>query len=192
MRVRQPQRHERLDVQRARRRRRRLGQLGGDRAGASVFSNDFPKGLDASIIFVTVASEEQGLNGSRQLAEWLHEKGYKVVAGMTDDIVGNVVAEDGYTDSTSMRIFAADPDNSPSRELGRYVWGLNRVYLPNFEVLPVWRLDRIGRGGDHEPYVTLGDRACGSPSASRTTTASTCRPTTSRMSTSGTSRTSRA
>jgi hypothetical protein len=124
---------------------------------ARVFSKRFPRGLDATIIFVTVASEEQGLNGSRQLAEWLHANGYKVVAGMTDDIVGNVVAEDGYTDSTSMRIFAADPDNSPSRELGRYVWGLNRVYMPNFEVLPVWRLDRIGRGGDHEPYVTLGD-----------------------------------
>ncbi len=76
---------------------------------------------------------------------------------MTDDIVGNVAAEDGTTDSTSMRIFAADPDNSPSRELGRYVWALDRVYLPNFEVLPVWRLDRIGRGGDHEPYVNLGD-----------------------------------
>ena len=124
---------------------------------ARVFSKRFPKGLDASIIFVTVASEEQGLNGSRQLAEWLHEKGYKVVAGMTDDIVGNVVAEDGYTDSTSMRIFAADPDNGPSRELGRFVWALDRVYMPDFEVLPVWRLDRIGRGGDHEPYVTLGD-----------------------------------
>jgi hypothetical protein len=124
---------------------------------ARVFSKRFPKGLNSSIIFVTVASEEQGLNGSRQLAEWLHEKGYKVVAGMTDDIVGNVTAEDGYTDSTSMRIFAADPDNSSSRELGRYAWALDKVYLPNFEVLPVWRLDRIGRGGDHEPYVTLGD-----------------------------------
>ena len=124
---------------------------------ARVFSKRFPKGLSSSIIFVTVASEEQGLNGARQLAEWLHEKGYKVVAGMTDDIVGNVTAEDGYTDSTSMRIFAADPDNSPSRELGRYAWALDKVYLPTFEVLPVWRLDRIGRGGDHEPYVTLGD-----------------------------------
>ena len=124
---------------------------------ARVFSKRFPKGLNSSIIFVAVASEEQGLNGSRQLAEYLHEKGYKVIAGMTDDIVGNVTAEDGTTDSTSMRIFAADPDNSPSRELGRYVWALDRLYLPNFEVLPVWRLDRIGRGGDHEPYVTLGD-----------------------------------
>jgi hypothetical protein len=124
---------------------------------ARVLSKRYPKGLSSSIIFVAVAAEEQGLYGSRQLAERLHEQGYKVVAGMTDDIVGNTTAEDGTTDSTSMRIFAADPDNSPSRELGRYVWALNRVYLPTFEVLPVWRLDRIGRGGDHEPYVTLGD-----------------------------------
>ena len=124
---------------------------------ARVFSKRFPKGLQSSVIFVAVASEEQGLNGARQLAEYLHAKGYKVVAGMTDDIVGNVVAEDGSADSTSMRIFAADPDNSPSRELGRYAWALDHVYMPGFEVLPVWRLDRIGRGGDHEPYVTLGD-----------------------------------
>ncbi|MFI5227979.1 MAG: M20/M25/M40 family metallo-hydrolase [Gemmatimonadales bacterium] len=124
---------------------------------ARVFSKRFPKGLDATIIFAAVGAEEQGLNGSRQLAERLHDAGYTIAAGMTDDIVGNVTAEDGTTDSTSMRIFAADPDNSPSRELGRYTWALDRVYLPSFEVLPVWRLDRIGRGGDHEPYVNLGD-----------------------------------
>jgi len=124
---------------------------------ARVFSKRFPKGLTNSIIFVAVASEEQGLNGARQLAERLHAEGYHVLAGMTDDIVGNVVAEDGATDSTSFRIFAADPDNSPSRELGRYVWALNRVYMPKFEVIPVWRLDRIGRGCDHSPYIALGD-----------------------------------
>ena len=124
---------------------------------ARVFSKRYPKGLERSIIFVAVASEEQGLNGARQLAERLHAEGKHVIAGMTDDIVGNVVAEDGTTDSTSFRIFAADPDNSPSRELGRYVWGLNRLYMPKFEVIPVWRLDRIGRGGDHSPYVVLGD-----------------------------------
>jgi hypothetical protein len=124
---------------------------------ARVFSKRFPKGLSNSIIFVAVASEEQGLNGARQLAERLHAEGYHVLAGMTDDIVGNVVAEDGTTDSTSFRVFAADPDNSPSRELGRYVWALNKLYMPKFEVIPVWRLDRIGRGGDHSPYIALGD-----------------------------------
>ena len=122
-----------------------------------VFSKHFPKGLASTVIFAAVAAEEQGLIGARQLAERLHADGYKVVAGMTDDIVGNVVAEDGTADSTSFRFFAADPDNSPSRELGRYVWGLDKLYLPQFEAVPVWRLDRIGRGGDHEPYLTLGD-----------------------------------
>jgi hypothetical protein len=124
---------------------------------ARVFSKRYPKGLEHSVLFVAVASEEQGLNGARQLAERLHAEGKHVIAGMTDDIVGNVVAEDGTADSTSFRIFAADPDNSPSRELGRYVWGLNRLYMPKFEVIPVWRLDRIGRGGDHSPYIALGD-----------------------------------
>src|SRR6185503_18646892 len=124
---------------------------------ARVFSKHFPRGLDASIVLVTVAAEEQGLLGAQQLERRLHEQGYKIVAGMTDDIVGNVTTEDGTTDSTSMRIFAADPDNSPSRELGRYAWALDRVYMPSFEVVPVWRLDRIQRGGDHEPYVMAGD-----------------------------------
>ena len=75
---------------------------------------------------------------------------------MTDDIVGNVVAEDGSVDSASVRIFAQDPDSSGSRELGRYVWGLGTLYMPAFQVIPVFRLDRIGRGGDHSPYIQAG------------------------------------
>ncbi|HVX40717.1 MAG TPA: M28 family peptidase [Gemmatimonadaceae bacterium] len=123
---------------------------------ARVFSKRYPKGLNSSILFVAHAAEEQGLLGSEILARHLHAAGYHVIAGMTDDIVGNV-SGGGRTDSTTMRIFAADPDNSPSRDLGRYVWALDQLYLPQFEVLPVWRLDRIQRGGDHEPYVNLGD-----------------------------------
>jgi len=65
---------------------------------ARVLSKRYPKGLASSIIFVAVAAEEQGLYGSKQLAERLHDQGYKVVAGMTDDIVGNTTAEDGSTD----------------------------------------------------------------------------------------------
>ncbi len=123
---------------------------------ARVFGKHYPKGLNSSILFVAYAAEEQGLLGSEILAKHLHDAGYHVIAGMADDMDGNV-SGGGRTDSTSMRIFAADPDNSPSRELGRYVWALDAVYLPSFEVLPVWRLDRIQRGGDHEPYINLGD-----------------------------------
>jgi len=123
---------------------------------ARVFSKHFPRGLETSIIFVAYAGEEQGLYGSTHLAQRLHSGGYKVVAAFTDDIVGNVVAEDGSVDSTTVRIFGAEPDNGPSRELARYAWATGTIYNPSFRILPVFRLDRISRGGDHSPYVNLG------------------------------------
>ncbi len=124
---------------------------------ARVFSKHFPHGLQSSIIFVAYSGEEEGLYGSTHLAQRLHAAGYKVVSAFTDDIVGNVVAEDGSVDSTSLRIFGAEPDNGSSRELARYAWAAGTIYNPRFRILPVFRLDRISRGGDHSPYVSLGD-----------------------------------
>lgn len=126
---------------------------------ARVLSRRFPKGLDATVIFAAYAAEEQGLLGSTHLAQRLHDAGYRVVAGMTDDIAGNVVADDGRVDSSTVRVFSGDPDNGPSRELSRYVWALGTLYTPGFNVLPVSRLDRIGRGGDHIPFHQKGDAA---------------------------------
>ncbi|HVS61313.1 MAG TPA: M28 family peptidase [Gemmatimonadaceae bacterium] len=124
---------------------------------ARVFSKRFPRGLETSVIFVAYSGEEQGLYGSTHLAQRLHAAGYKIVSAFTDDIVGNVVADDGTVDSTSVRIFGAEPDNGPSRELARYAWATGTIYNPGFRILPVFRLDRISRGGDHSPYVGLGD-----------------------------------
>jgi hypothetical protein len=124
---------------------------------ARVFSKHFPRGLAASVIFVAYSGEEEGLYGSTHLAQRLHAAGYKIVSAFTDDIVGNVVADDGTVDSTSVRIFGADPENGPSRELARYAWAAGTIYNPGFRILPVFRLDRISRGGDHSPYVSLGD-----------------------------------
>ena len=123
---------------------------------ARVISKRYPGGLDATVIFVLHAAEEQGLLGATHLAQRLKADGKQVAAAMTDDIVGNVAAEDGTVDSTSVRVFAQDPDTSGSRELGRYVWAVGLQYLPGFEVVPVFRLDRIGRGGDHTPYIQAG------------------------------------
>jgi len=124
---------------------------------ARVFSKHFPHGLAASVIFVAYSGEEEGLYGSTHLAQRLHASGYKIVSAFTDDIVGNVVADDGTVDSTSVRIFGAEPDNGSSRELARYAWATGTIYNPGFRILPVFRLDRISRGGDHSPYVSLGD-----------------------------------
>jgi len=124
---------------------------------ARVFALRFPKGLDATLVFALYAGEEQGLLGSTHLAQRLHDAGYKVAAAFTNDIIGNVVADDGRTDSTSVRIFGADPDNGPSRELARYALASGTLYMPEFAVFPVFRLDRISRGGDHSPFVSLRD-----------------------------------
>lgn len=140
---------------------------------ARVFAERYPKGLDATVVFALYSGEEMGLLGSTHLAERLHAGGYRIVAGMTDDIVGNVVAEDGRVDSTSVRVYAAGTpparggapaaqdrdDASPSRELGRYTWGLGALYVPALEVRPTFRLDRISRGGDHAPFYRAGDAA---------------------------------
>ncbi|MEO5588906.1 MAG: M28 family peptidase, partial [Gemmatimonadaceae bacterium] len=124
---------------------------------ARLFSQRYPKGLEATLIFALYSGEELGLLGSTHLARRLHAGGYDVVAAVTNDIVGNVVADDGTVDSTTVRVFGADPDNGPSRELARYAWASGRLYLPGFEIFPVYRLDRISRGGDHSPFVTLRD-----------------------------------
>ncbi len=126
---------------------------------ARVFSLKHPRGLNSTMIFALYSGEEQGLLGSTHLARRLHESGYRVAAAATNDIIGNVVADDGRVDSTSVRVFGAEPDNGPSRELARYAWATGLLYMPEFAVFPVFRLDRISRGGDHAPFVALRDPA---------------------------------
>lgn len=126
---------------------------------ARVMSRRFPKGLDATVLFAVVAAEEQGLLGATALAQRLHDEKKTVAAAFTDDIVGNVVADDGHVDSTSVRVYAVDSVPSRSGELARYVWAMGAVYTPKFAVRPTFRLDRIGRGGDHSPFHRMGDPA---------------------------------
>ena len=126
---------------------------------ARVFAQRYPRGLNATLVFALYSGEELGLLGSTHLAERLHTQGYTVVAAMTDDIIGNVVADDGTRDSATVRVFGADPDGGASRELLRYVWSAGTAYQPAFTVLPVFRLDRVNRGGDHIPFHNKGDPA---------------------------------
>jgi hypothetical protein len=121
-----------------------------------AMGKNFPKGFDATIAMVLYTGEEQGLLGSTQFAERLKREGKTVTAAFTDDIVGNVVADNGKTDSTSVRVFVVDSLALGGPELARYVWGLGALYQPGFEVLPVLRLDRLGRGGDHRPFHAQG------------------------------------
>jgi peptidase M28-like protein len=126
----------------------------------------------ATIIFLTVAGEEQGLNGSRHFAQMAREQGWNIVAVLNNDIVGG--DKSVGQDAGVVRVFsegvpvAADDkqlklirsvggeSDSPSRELARYIAEVGAAYDPGVKALLVFRLDRYLRGGDHFAFNQQG------------------------------------
>ena len=111
-----------------------------------------PAGYRASLIFAAVSGEEQGLLGSAHLVESLRQQGYTVGGMLDNDIVGADFAPGA---PHRVRVFsgsAADGADTPSRELARAV---EEIDSPE-AVRLIFRLDRLGRGGDHIPFVQAG------------------------------------
>ena len=126
----------------------------------------------ATIIFLTVAGEEQGLNGSRHFAQMAKQQGWKIEAALNNDIVGGNLGPG--QDSSVVRVFseglptaASEADikrirglggesDSSSRELARYVADVGRSYDAGVKPLLVFRLDRYLRGGDHSSFNQQG------------------------------------
>jgi hypothetical protein len=120
---------------------------------ARVFSKRFPQGLNATVLFAPVAGEEQGLLGSAGMVDSLAKDSTQIIyAALTTDIAGNIRGQKGGIDSTTIRVFAGDPDDGPSRQLARYIENVAETYQPKVDVRVIERLDRIGRGGDHRPF----------------------------------------
>ncbi len=130
--------------------------------------------FDATIIFMTVPGEEQGLLGATYFAEKAKQKEMYIEAMFTNDIIGGVTSYKNAPDRQSVRVFAEGvPSNeteqqaaqrrsvggendSPSRQLGRYIKEVADVYSPKFRVQLVYRRDRYLRGGDHIPFLERG------------------------------------
>jgi len=70
--------------------------------------------------------------------------------------VGNVTGGDGTTDAASVRVFSEGPEDSPSRQLARYVRRQAALYVPGHRVRLIAREDRFGRGGDHTAFNQNG------------------------------------
>jgi hypothetical protein len=128
----------------------------------------------ATIIFLTVAGEEQGLNGSHHFARVAKEQGWNIEAVLNNDIVGGDksaeqdrslvrVFSEGLpaaaTDQEIRRIRGLGGENdSSSRQLARYIADVGRSYKNDVGVNPtlVFRLDRYLRGGDHSSFNQQG------------------------------------
>jgi Zn-dependent M28 family amino/carboxypeptidase len=124
-----------------------------------------------TIVYALLSGEEQGLFGGRLLADYAAEQGWKVKAVLNNDIVGNSCGSDGKCEPDVVRVFSEGPrfdlddalraaqrrnggeNDSPSRNLSRFVAGLDD---PAFQVRPIWRTDRMGRGGDQIPFLEKG------------------------------------
>jgi Zn-dependent M28 family amino/carboxypeptidase len=125
--------------------------------------------FDATLVFVAFAGEEEGLVGSKALAQNIGAiiPGAQVLAMLNCDIVGgdNMTNDANtlqqfrlYSPGTPREVGATTPDGttddtSPSRGLMRYVATWGSAYVPSMTIIPKLREDRPGRGGDHESFV---------------------------------------
>lgn len=130
--------------------------------------------FDATIVFMTVAGEEQGLLGATHWAEQAKEKSLNIAAMLDNDIIGNTLGGNGVRENHRVRLFSegapssetpqeatarksvGGENDSPSRQLARYIKEAGEDYVPGFEVTLVFRRDRYGRGGDHIPFLERG------------------------------------
>ena len=126
----------------------------------------------ATIIFLTVAGEEQGLNGSHHFAKMAKDQGWGIEAVLNNDIVGG--NRDPQQNPGVVRVFsegvpvaATDAElllirnlggenDSASRQVARYVAEVGRTYQTAVKPLLEFRLDRYLRGGDHYSFNQQG------------------------------------
>ncbi|HUA91770.1 MAG TPA: M20/M25/M40 family metallo-hydrolase [Terracidiphilus sp.] len=134
----------------------------------------------ATLVFVAVAGEEQGLVGSAHLAHLAREQNWQLEAVLNNDIVGgNTTPGDTLQLKDRVRVFSegvrstatpaqlkrvlalGEESDSPSRELARMVADVARSYFPGtsgkkgaspFSAFLVFRPDRYLRGGDHSSF----------------------------------------
>lgn len=127
-----------------------------------------------TIVYAPLMGEEQGLYGGKVLAAYAKAQGWNVIANLNNDIIGNSCGSDGLCDSTHVRVFSEGPrwqghealaaqqrslggeNDSPGRNISRYLDSLADRLNIGLDVRQIWRNDRFGRGGDHTELLNLG------------------------------------
>ena len=117
--------------------------------------------FDATLVFMCHVGEEQGLVGARLHAQKAVAEKIPIEAVFNNDIVGSDHGGNGIIDGATIRVYSEGPEDSPSRELARFVQRWGARYVPSHKVRPMARPDRFGRGGDHSAYNQLGFTAVG-------------------------------
>jgi hypothetical protein len=132
------------------------------------------RNFDATIVFMAVAGEEQGLFGSTFFAEQAKQQGRNIAGMFTNDIVGSSVGDDGRRDPFTVRLFnegvptseteqqaalrrsIGGENDGPSRQLARYIKHAGENRATRMTVRLIFRRDRFLRGGDQIPFLERG------------------------------------
>lgn len=112
--------------------------------------------FEKSVLFVAFAAEEQGLVGSKLFAARAREDDWNIEAVFNNDIIGSDTAGNGAKAGQRVRVFSDGPQDSPSRQLARYIRRHGERYVPGFSADLIFRRDRFGRGGDHTSFHQEG------------------------------------
>jgi hypothetical protein len=139
---------------------------------ARVFAaHQFP----GTLVFATVAGEEQGLYGSAYMAQQMAAAGADVQGMFSNDIIGASQAWDGTKpDPLSVRLFvegiptdvtsdeiatmqaAGGEIDGVSHQLGRFVQEVAPFDLTGMNIRLIYRRDRYLRGSDHLSFQEQG------------------------------------
>lgn len=127
-----------------------------------------------TIVYALLSGEEQGLFGGKLMADYAAEQGWQVKAVLNNDIVGGSCGSDGWCDDAHVRVFSEGPradltdvlrvqqrreggeNDTPGRNLSRYIDRLADETEGGLDVRQIWRTDRMGRGGDQIPFLEKG------------------------------------
>jgi Peptidase family M28 len=130
--------------------------------------------FDATIVFAVFSGEEQGTFGSINYATRLKDAGVNVAGMFSNDIIGNTLGQNGVRDRHDLRVFAEGPspqetpaqatirrtmggeNDSPPRELARFVREAAEAAVPKMNVWIIYRRDRFLRGTDDGPFLDRG------------------------------------
>ena len=142
------------------------GMAGAIEAARILSKYQFP----SSIIYTGLSGEEQGLLGGKILTDYAIANGWDIKGVLNNDMIGNIKGINGVIDNTTARVFSEGTRyveterearvrrftggevDSPSRNLARYVDLMADRYIPNLDIMMIYRLDRFGRGGHHRPF----------------------------------------
>jgi acetylornithine deacetylase/succinyl-diaminopimelate desuccinylase-like protein len=130
--------------------------------------------FDATIKFMAVAGEEEGLYGSAHFAQDAKAQGMDVEGMLNNDIIGSSTGDHGQRDPFTIRLFAegvptsespqdaatrtnvGGENDSPARQLARYVKDVAENDATRMTVRLIWRRDRYLRGGDQISFLQQG------------------------------------